>query len=74
MTSMRPLTDSERNRAALAVVRALLDNAADVEKRFPNGTRFTPVLADDAHGVIQVAVESPAGAAPTLEPIRVLAS
>lgn len=72
--SMRPLNDSERNAAALAVVRALFDNAAEVEKRFPNNTRFTPVLVDDATNTLQIAVEPPTGAAPTLEPITKLAS
>jgi hypothetical protein len=72
--SMRPLIDSERNAATLAVVRALFDNASEVEKRFPNHTRFTPVLVDDASNTIQVAIEPPTGAAPTLEPITKLAS
>ena len=71
---MRPLVDSERNAAALAVVRALFDNAAEVERRFPNDTRFTPVLVDEATNTLQVAIEMPTGAAPTLEPITRLAS
>lgn len=76
--SMRPLSDSERNDAALAVARVLFEHAAEIEQRFPNGTRFTPVLIDEASATLQVAIEQPASAATagslTLEPITRLAS
>jgi hypothetical protein len=46
----------------------LLANTDGVSERHPSGTRFTPVLVDEDHHLIQVVVEEPAGAKqPALE-------
>ena len=53
---MKPLSDNERLRAALAIARSIHENMGFAE-RYPSGTSITPVGTED--GNLYVAITEP---------------
>lgn len=55
---MKPISEKNRLKAGLGIVRYLVQDPARAEERFPTGTTFIPVGSED--GQLLVAVEQPA--------------
>ncbi len=57
--SLKPIPQTKRMKAGLAVLRHLFEHSVELAEVYPTGTRFTPIGTDGEQ--LKVLVETPEG-------------